>query len=218
MKEIKAGKSQAGDWPQTVLGLQEALTAWGFGEIVGECDGVLGSKTERALKQFQAAMGLSADGVAGRQTWEKLREEIIRPRLTEEDMACQCPGYCDGHPNPSTAGIRLLIERIWREAEKKYPGMKMYVSNRSHPAAGGATAGGQRCAQWNRERGGARQSRHLSGDAADIFGKLDGVPDAVLRQHIEELALRMNVSGGVGSGARSIVHVDIRGKKARWTY
>ena len=96
--------------------------------------------SEAEAQAAVAAMGLSADGVAGRQTWEKLREEIIRPRLTEEDMACQCPGYCDGHPNPSTAGIWLLIERIWREAEKKYPGMKMYVSNRSHPAAGGAAA------------------------------------------------------------------------------
>ena len=206
------------DWPETVAGLQQALTDWGFGAIVGEIDGKNGPKTKEATKQFQSAMGLAADGIAGTKTWAALRSGIIRPRLTEADMACQCPGYCNGYPNASTAGVRLLVERIWRKAEEKYPGLQIYVTNRAEPTPDGAIAGGQRCEKWNTERGGASGSQHKYGRAADIYGHVDGVADSAIRQHLEDLALEMNVSGGVGYGARYIVHVDVRGTKARWKY
>ncbi len=206
------------DWPETIEGVQQALTDWGFGAIVGEIDGKNGPKTKEAVKQFQAAMGLAADGIAGPKTWAALKSGIITPRLTEADMECQCNKYCDGYPNASTAGVRLLVERIWREAEKKYPGLRLYVTCRAEPTRDGAIAGGQRCEQWNKERGGASGSQHKFGRAADIFGKCDGVSDAEIRDHLEEIALKMNVSGGVGYGARYIVHVDVRGTKARWKY
>lgn len=206
------------DWPETIEGVQQALTDWGFGAIVGEIDGKNGPKTKEAVKQFQAAMGLAADGIAGPKTWAALKSGIITPRLTEADMECQCNKYCDGYPNASTAGVRLLVERIWRKAEEKYPGLQLYVTCRAEPTRDGAIAGGQRCEQWNKERGGASGSQHKYGRAADIYGKCDGVKDAEIRDHLEELALEMNVSGGVGYGARYIVHVDVRGKKARWSY
>lgn len=206
------------DWPETVEGLQQALADWGFGAIVGEIDGKVGPKTKEATKQFQSAMGLTADGIAGPKTWAALKSGIIVPRLTEVDMMCQCPDYCDGYPNASTIGVRLLVERIWRKAEEKYPGLKIYVTNRAEPTPDGAIAGGQRCEHWNAERGGANGSQHKFGRAADIYGKLDGVADAEIRQHLEDIALEMNVSGGVGYGAKYIVHVDVRGTKARWRY
>ena len=206
------------DWPETVEGLQQALTDWGFGAIVGSIDGKSGPKTEEATKQFQAAMGLSVDGVAGKNTWAALRSGIIKPRISEADMACQCEKYCDGYPNVSTAGIRLLVERIWRKAEEKYPGLVLYITNRATPTPDKAIAGGQRCERWNVERGGASKSQHLYGKAADIYGKADGVEDSVVRKHLEGIALDMNTKGGVGYGAKYIVHVDIRGYKARWEY
>ena len=206
------------DWPETIEGVQQALTDWGFGAIVGDIDGKNGPKTKEAVKQFQAAMGLAADGIAGPKTWAALKSGIITPRLTEADMECQCNKYCDGYPNASTAGVRLLVERIWREAEKKYPGLRLYVTCRAEPTRDGAIAGGQRCEQWNKERGGANGSQHKYGRAADIFGKCDGVADSEIRDYLEEIALKMNVSGGVGYGARYIVHVDVRGTKARWEY
>lgn len=49
--------------------LQEALRRKGLN--VG-LDGVFGSETEAAVREFQASNGLSADGVAGPATWEKL--------------------------------------------------------------------------------------------------------------------------------------------------
>lgn len=198
--------------------LQWYLHKWGFGPLVGEIDGKIGSKTKEATRQFQAAMGLTADGIAGTKTWAALTGEIIVPRITELDMACACGKYCDGYPNPCTTGVRILIERIWREVEKRYPGVMFYISNTAHPAPDGAIAGGQRCEKWNDLRGGANGSQHKKGTAADIYGRLDGVNNSVLRDYIEDVALRLNTKGGVGYGANHIVHVDIRGKDSRWEY
>lgn len=198
--------------------LQWYLHKWGFGALVGEIDGKIGSKTKAAIKQFQAAMGLTADGIAGTKTWTALTGNVIVPRITEVDMACQCGKYCDGYPNPCTTGVRILIERIWRELEQTYPGVVLYITNNAHPAPDGAVAGGQRCEQWNKLRGGASKSQHLDGEAADIYGKVYGVPDNVVRQTIEDIAMKLNTKGGVGYGANYIVHVDIRGTKARWKY
>lgn len=198
--------------------IQWYLHKWGFGALVSTIDGKIGPKTKEAVKQFQSAMGLVADGVVGPKTWAALKGPVIVPRITEADMTCQCGKYCNGWPNAGTPGVRLLIERIWRELEKTYPGVTIYVANNAHPAADGAVAGGQRCAKWNKDRKGATTSQHLYGRGADIYGKLAGVKDAVLRQAIEDLAMSLNVSGGVGYGATYIVHVDVRGKRARWKY
>ena len=50
--------------------IQEALNAAGFYQ--GPVDGKIGPQTREAIRQFQQANGLKVDGVAGRQTWEKL--------------------------------------------------------------------------------------------------------------------------------------------------
>ena len=187
--------------------LSAALRAWGFHP-----------DNRNAVKHFQAAMGLQADGIAGPKTWAALNGEKIVPRITERDMLCQCQKHCNGSPNVDTTGVRIFIERLWMKLEKEYPGVQLCVANREHPTPDKAIAGGQRCREWNRERGGAANSQHLYGTAADVYARLDGVKDSVLRQRLEELALDMNVRGGVGYGARYIVHVDVRGKKARWKY
>ena len=51
--------------------LQTALKRAGF--YRGRVDGVVGTATLRALKRFQKAKRLPADGIAGRQTWQKLQ-------------------------------------------------------------------------------------------------------------------------------------------------
>ncbi len=50
--------------------IQEALKNAGYYD--GEVDGKFGSKTKTAVMEFQKNMGLKVDGVAGRNTKEKL--------------------------------------------------------------------------------------------------------------------------------------------------
>lgn len=55
---------------EDVKKLQQALTNAGYN--TGGVDGIFGANTESALKQYQTANGLTADGVAGDQTFGKL--------------------------------------------------------------------------------------------------------------------------------------------------
>lgn len=50
--------------------IQQALKGAGF--YKGAVDGKIGPQTREAIKEFQRVNGLSADGVVGRQTWERL--------------------------------------------------------------------------------------------------------------------------------------------------
>lgn len=55
--------------------LQTKLKALGYKDSKGNelsADGVFGANTEYALKNFQNAKGLTADGIAGPKTWAKL--------------------------------------------------------------------------------------------------------------------------------------------------
>ncbi|HAH19398.1 MAG: hypothetical protein A2Y00_09745 [Omnitrophica WOR_2 bacterium GWF2_43_52] len=54
--------------------IQTALKNAGF--YKGEADGQIGSATKEAIRKFQEANGLNADGVMGSRTWEKLSEYL----------------------------------------------------------------------------------------------------------------------------------------------
>ena len=59
-----------------VRGLQFLLRNSGFSK--SRPDGAFGSATERAVKRFQRAQGLKADGIVGAQTWAKLCPRLKR--------------------------------------------------------------------------------------------------------------------------------------------
>ena len=58
----------------TVRQLQTALKNAGYDP--GTIDGKMGKQTREAIKAFQKANGLSADGVVGKLTWSLLREHL----------------------------------------------------------------------------------------------------------------------------------------------
>lgn len=58
----------------SVRWLQWWLRLWGYGISV---DGVFGTKTEAALKEFQERMSLERDGIAGTLTLRALREVLV---------------------------------------------------------------------------------------------------------------------------------------------
>jgi N-acetylmuramoyl-L-alanine amidase len=55
----------------TPSGLQARLNNLGFD--CGDVDGVIGPKTETAIRGFQESEGLDVDGIAGPQTQAKLK-------------------------------------------------------------------------------------------------------------------------------------------------
>ncbi len=69
---------------------------------------------------------------------------------------------------------------------------------------------GRRCVKRNRAVGGEADSRHLTGEAADIV--VDGVPAARVAKYAGELLAGW---GGVGAYG-GFTHIDVRREKARW--
>ena len=70
-KELLARRDyQKPKHPITTKNIQRALQNAGF--YKGPIDGVIGPKTKEAIKEFQKANGLKADGVVGKRTWSKL--------------------------------------------------------------------------------------------------------------------------------------------------
>lgn len=68
------GPLRVGDEGDEVLALQQALVELGFDP--GEPDGAYGPQTAEAVSQFQQQQGLAADGVAGAETLEALRNAL----------------------------------------------------------------------------------------------------------------------------------------------
>lgn len=60
-----------GDKGSDVVTLQTALTRAGYSP--GTIDGIFGSNTEAAVKNFQRVMGLTVDGIVGSKTWAASR-------------------------------------------------------------------------------------------------------------------------------------------------
>jgi len=58
----------------SIRNIQMALRNAGF--YIGEIDGKVGPLTRQAVKKFQEANNLTADGIVGRKTWEKLKDYL----------------------------------------------------------------------------------------------------------------------------------------------
>ena len=71
---------------------------------------------------------------------------------------------------------------------------------------------GYRSPEWNAKVGGAANSFHVKGLAADIR---PSSADADQLARLQDICLRTNSIGGVGL-YDTFVHVDARGSKARW--
>lgn len=121
----------------------------------------------------------------------------------EREFACKC-GKCEGLPAgcPPDELIDLLIKV------------------REHFKAPVTINSGYRCPTHNAKVGGAASSRHTKGDAADFVVK--GVPTKEVYKFVESLPeverCGLAIKHNAESEFKGFVHLDTRGKKARWVY
>ncbi len=172
-----------------VKALQELLNQLGYD--CGSADGIFGVKTEKAVKQFQKTFLLSQDVIAGPKTFDVLQRLEKIKHFKPKEFACKHCGE-----------IRVDIQLL-----EKLEQLRTAIGNRPI-----IINSGYRCPTHNKAVGGAKNSQHMYGKAADIRVK-DMSP-----RTLEKFADTVFYNGGVGMGGQNIVHVDTRGHRARWYY
>ena len=102
------GTIRRGDKGPVVKYAQQLLMARGYSLPKYGADGDYGAETVAAVKAFQKANGLTADGIIGKKTWEKL---------------------LDGQADPPAKKYRVIVSGLTEEQAKKltgeYPGSNM---------------------------------------------------------------------------------------------
>lgn len=202
---------------------EQCLLAY-LGYYTGQIDGQWGGMSTAACRAFQAAYGLTPDGLCGTMTQKMLigaiagtATKVERPAepeasvgdnpqtgtfwddiqyFTREEFRCQCKGkYCNGFPVEPQEEMVRTVDEIRRRL-----GIPISIVT-----AGGS---GVRCRKHNADVGGVANSEHLYGRAADLHSSAS---PAKMKAVAEEV---MGSTGGIGLYDWGI-HVDT-GKYSRW--
>jgi len=159
-----SGTLQQGSSGSAVTQLQIRVAGWAASGTVFSIDGSYGPATTTAVRNFQAAYGLSADGVAGSNTFNKiyaLQDDDCTPvhfAWSEVDDVCY-----GGWPTPisgvTVAQVKAnLMQAMWRaEAIRHRLG--------DNPLRVTSAYRSKAC---NDAVGGASNSNHLYGRAMDL--------------------------------------------------
>ncbi|MEH1016068.1 D-Ala-D-Ala carboxypeptidase family metallohydrolase [Micromonospora sp. CPCC 206060] len=134
----------------------------GYGARIA-IDGAFGPATRSALIRFQQAYGLSADGIAGPQTFSKLyalQDDDCTPvNFTYAEWNRCNSDWSGGAVSASTARFNALVSMWKLQAMRHALGdVPLYISS------------GFRSYSCNSAVGGASNSRHLYGDGVDLVG------------------------------------------------
>ena len=188
-----------------------------LGYYVGDVDGIWGSLSKTACRAFQEDFqGIHVDGIGGPETDNALKHAVAYGMPAKEDtsakeenttgnfwdgikyfkrseFACKCGKYCNGFPVEPDKKLIKTLETI-----RDHFGVPVTVSS------------GIRCKTHNTNVGGASQSQHMKGTAADI--KVKGISPSEVVKYAESL---MPNTGGIGT-YNTFTHIDVRSTKARW--
>ncbi|RKN40491.1 D-Ala-D-Ala carboxypeptidase family metallohydrolase [Streptomyces hoynatensis] len=128
-------------------------------------DGEYGPATAAAVRRFQQAYGLTADGIAGSQTFNKiyaLQDNDCTPiHFTYAEMNRCNSTWTGGAVSAATARANALVNMWKLEALRHALGDRPIT-----------TSSGFRSYSCNSAAGGSSTSRHLYGDAVDLTGSL----------------------------------------------
>jgi peptidoglycan hydrolase-like protein with peptidoglycan-binding domain len=180
-----------------------------LGYYVGKIDGAWGTLSRVATTAFQKDYGLATDGEFGPLTEKKIlsviatgeapkKEEPVGLNWDEikyfkrREFACKC-GRCGGFPVEPDPELLNVLVKI-----REHFGKPVHVNS------------GIRCATHNTNVGGATQSQHLRGTAADIT--VEGVEPHRVATYAETLLPK---TGGIGR-YNTFTHVDVRKNRSRW--
>ena len=128
-----------------VIVIQTVLNNNGFN--VGAADGDFGPKTKQAVMNFQAARGLSADGVVGPMTWAALGERPSAPGAIDVQRLGKLSAKYESNGNPGTvstgAGDRGGVSYGSYQFATNTGSAKAFVNslNKTRPQYGKAFAG-----------------------------------------------------------------------------
>lgn len=161
----------------THIGAQHLLAFLGF--YNGACDGIWGPKSKDAMTRFQEAFGgIAKDGLVTEESGNALRnavtymyDEVEAPEkpdsadiwaaseyFSRSEFRCTCGTYCNGFPvEPDPDLVRFCNEF------RRRLGVPVTIVD-----SGGS---GIRCQQHNAAVGGATNSNHLYGKAADLHSR-----------------------------------------------
>lgn len=188
-----------GDSGADVRELQIRVAGWAAdspSQTYVAVDGVFGAGTEAAVKRFQRAYGLTADGIVGPQTQAKLNALEASDGSTvnfnwSEFHSKDGSGFSGGKVGSATVkeNVRRMMYKL--EAVRKKAGNSPVIIN-----------SGFRSVSHNSRVGGASNSMHMYGVAADI--KINGKTPTQVRSIVR-------TSGFSGSYAESTYnHIDSR--------
>lgn len=163
-------------------------------------DGIWGTGSIQATKDFQRDYGLDVDGIWGPKTEARIKEVIAADEKPEQEavdwsriqyfrpaeFACKCGSYCDGSPAEMKQRLLNVAERV-----RKHFGSAVIVSS------------GLRCETHNCNVGGVKNSRHLCGKAMDfrvrgqnadaVLAYVQAQPEIRYAYQIDELYVHMDI-------------------------
>jgi len=126
LSPAQAALYRRGSSGDEVRQIQQVLIRWGY--LSGEADGIYGSRTEAAVRDFQAANGLNADGICGPLT---LTELGLGSSQADEGNA----GLTAGRDNDLSLLARIISAEARGESYEGQVAVGAVVLNRvKHPS------------------------------------------------------------------------------------